>query len=126
MPKPNFFIIGLPRCGTTSLSYYLRSHPDVFFPEPLFKEPHFFSPDVYPQQIKTEAEYLKIFERANNAKRIGEASVFYIFSDFARENIQRFNPEAKIIIIIRQPVEFMISLHQKRNSTNCERSDRGR
>lgn len=120
MVKPNFFIIGLPRCGTTSLSYYLRCHPEVFLPAPLYKEPHFFSSDVYQQQTKSEAEYLELFQEASHVKLIGEASVFYIFSDLARKDILAFNPNAKIIIMIRHPIDFMISLHRMLVETGKE------
>ena len=44
LKKPNLFIIGAPKCGTTFLYYYLRQHPDIFFPS--FKEPHFFGSDL--------------------------------------------------------------------------------
>ena len=42
--KPDFFIVGAPKCGTTSLYYYLRQHPEIFLPD--YKEPHYFGKDL--------------------------------------------------------------------------------
>ncbi|MEE9518630.1 MAG: sulfotransferase, partial [bacterium] len=48
MMKPNFFIVGAPKCGTTSMTEYLKQHPDIFIPEE--KEPHYFGSDLeYPR-----------------------------------------------------------------------------
>ena len=44
MTKPNLFIVGAPKCGTTFLYHYLKKHSDIYFPE--FKEPHFFGSDL--------------------------------------------------------------------------------
>jgi hypothetical protein len=44
-PKPNFFIVGAPRCGTTALYTFLKQHPDIFMADD--KEPHFFGRDLY-------------------------------------------------------------------------------
>jgi hypothetical protein len=120
MKKPNTFIIGLPRAGTTSLTYYLRSHPDVFVPEPLFKEPHFFSKDIYPQQVNTLESYLELFQQATDEKIIAEASVFYLFSELACKNIKEFCPEAKLIICLRHPVDFLQSYYRMLVKTGRE------
>ena len=62
MNKPNLFIVGAPKCGTTFLYHYLKQHPEIFFPD--FKEPHFFGSDLI---RKNEAydlnlnEYQKLF-----------------------------------------------------------------
>jgi hypothetical protein len=109
--KPNLFIVGAPKCGTTALYEYLRPHPRVFLPQ--IKEPHFFAKDLgdYPR-IKTVEEYAGIFEGATDAHlRIGEASVYYLRSSVAIPNIRRFNPEAKLIAMFRNPVDMVYSLH---------------
>jgi hypothetical protein len=54
--KPNFVIIGAPKYGTTAMSEYLRSHPNVFMSNP--KETGFFSKDVVPSHYQTIKEYL--------------------------------------------------------------------
>lgn len=114
MKKPNFFIAGSPRCGTTALYTYLSEHPQIFMPE--VKEIHYFSDDfanIRKIAWKTRDDYLKLFERADKSHlAVGEASPFYLFSKSALQNIHAFDPNAKIIITIRNPIEFVQSLHQ--------------
>lgn len=111
--KPNFFIVGAPKCGTTALYEYLRPHPNIFMPK--IKEPHFFAKDLgtYPR-IKTLEEYTAIFADSSETHlRIGEASVYYLRSSTAIPNIRAFNPEARIIAMFRNPVEMVHSLHSQ-------------
>ncbi|MBA3522108.1 MAG: sulfotransferase domain-containing protein [Gemmatimonadales bacterium] len=111
--KPNFFIVGAPKCGTTALYEYLRPHPNIFMPE--IKEPHFFAKDLgsYPR-IKTLQEYTDIFaESTEQHLRVGEASVYYLRSSVAIPNIREFNPAAKILAMFRNPVEMVYSLHSQ-------------
>lgn len=111
--KPNFFIVGAPKCGTTALYEYLRPHPNIFMPR--VKEPHFFAKDLgtYPF-IKTLDDYTKLFaERAEQHLAVGEASVYYLRSSAAIPNIRAFNPAAKIIAMFRNPVEMVHSLHSQ-------------
>lgn len=111
--KPNFFIVGAPKCGTTALYEYLRPHPNIFMPE--VKEPHFFAKDLgtYPR-IKTLEEYLEIFaESTDEHLRVGEASVYYLRSSVAIANIRAFDPHAKIIAMFRNPVDMVYSLHSQ-------------
>ncbi len=109
--KPNFFIIGAPKCGTTALSEYLRSHPDVFFCTP--KEPTYFNTDSFdkPRAVHTEEEYLNLFKGADSYKAIGEGSTRYLSSNVAIKNILEFNPDAKFIIMVRNPVDMFHSLY---------------
>lgn len=118
--KPNFFIIGGPKCGTTSMSEYLREHPDVFFSDP--KEPHFFNTDFSDKKRKVHSkdEYLKLFEGAAGYKAVGEGSVFYLFSKEAVPNILKFNPDAKFIVMIRNPVDMAYSLYYQYLKTGVE------
>lgn len=110
--KPNLFIIGAPRCGTTTLYQYLSSHSRIFFPR--LKEPHFFATDIGLRngRYKTNiADYSSLYEAADkDAVYWGDASVFYLYSKAAPQNIHFFNPEAKIICILRQPADAMYSL----------------
>lgn len=111
--KPNFFIVGAPKCGTTALYEYLRPHPNIFMPE--VKEPHFFAKDLgtYPR-IKTLEEYMEIFaESTDEHLRVGEASVYYLRSSVAIANIREFDPHAKIIAMFRNPVDMVYSLHSQ-------------
>ena len=110
---PNFFIVGAPKSGTTSLFEYLSTHPNVFTPK--MKEPHFFSDDLAAgREIHTLKEYLLLFEKiVEGETAIGEASTGYLYSSVAAENIKKFNPEAKIIAILRNPVDMIYSLHSQ-------------
>ena len=109
--RPNFFIVGAPKCGTTALYEYLRVHPNIFLPK--VKEPHFFAKDLgtYPY-IKTLEEYTALFAASGSQHTsIGEASVYYLRSSVAIPNIREFNPDARIIAMFRNPVEMVHSLH---------------
>ncbi len=113
MKKPNFFIVGAPKCGTTALSEYLRGHPNVFFSQP--KEPHFFATD-FPNKriIATFEEYIDLFHEVQpNHLRVGEGSVWYLYSREAVQNIYEYNPEAKLIVMLRNPVDLVHSLHSQ-------------
>lgn len=111
--RPNFFIVGAPKCGTTALYEYLRPHPNIFLPD--VKEPHFFARDLgtYPR-IKTLEEYAGIFaESTEEHLVVGEASVYYLRSAVAIANIHEFNPDARLIAMFRNPVDMVYSLHSQ-------------
>jgi len=108
--KPDFFIVGAPRCGTTSMKTYLDKHPEIFIARG--REPHFFGTDFYsPSYIRDERTYLSLFATANNEKRVGEKSVRYLSSKRAAAEIKEFQPSASIIIMLRNPVEMIYSFH---------------
>lgn len=112
--KPNFFIVGAPRCGTTALSDYLRSHPNIYISQP--KEPHYFAEDLIKNRrfAKKLEEYLSLFKFADSSHMaIGEASVFYLYSSIALQRIREFNPNAKIVVMIRNPIDLVYSLHSQ-------------
>jgi hypothetical protein len=111
--KPNFFIVGAPKCGTTALYEYLRPHPNIFMSA--IKEPHFFARDLgtYPR-IQRADEYAAMFAEANERHlRVGEASVYYLRSTVAIPNIREFNPEARLVAMFRNPVDMVYSFHSQ-------------
>ena len=110
---PNFFIVGAPKCGTTALSAYLQSHPNVFMTTP--KEPHYFATDLPEYRaVRTEPEYRNLFQECTAAHRaIGEGSVWYLYSSQALENISRFYGQSKIVIMLRNPVDMVYSMHSQ-------------
>lgn len=110
--KPDFFLIGAPKCGTTAFSEYLRSNPAVFFSDP--KELNFFNSDM-PDRDRTESleEYLRHFRGADGFAAAGEGSAWYLYSRVAVPNILRFNPSAKLIVMLRNPVEMAEALHSQ-------------
>lgn len=116
--KPNLFIIGAMKSGTSSLHQYLNNHPSIFMCEP--KEPCYF---VHPKQLNwpnmkklglwgNEEKYLRLFEDAGEATILGESSTLYAkephITDVA-ERIAKFNPEARFIYIMRDPIERTVS-----------------
>jgi hypothetical protein len=111
--RPDFFIVGAPKCGTTALIDYLKQHPEVFVPER--KELDYFGSDlVFKNYRLTEEQYLSWFAPANGEKRAGEGSVWYLRSIRAAAEIKAFSPAAQIIIMLRNPVDVMHALHSQR------------
>ena len=109
--KPDFFIVGAPKCGTTALYEYLRPHPNIFMP--IVKEPHFFAKDLnaYPA-IQALDAYMGLFAgHTEQHLRLGEASVYYLRSSVALPNLRAFNPEARILAMFRNPVDMVYALH---------------
>ena len=118
--KPNLFIVGQPKSGTTALHQFLGQHPEIYMSS--IKEPHFFCADfhlesdrAYGRQrffdFRSESAYLQLFARAKDVKIAGESSTNYLYSQVAAEKIHNFNPDAKIIIVLREPARFLYSLH---------------
>lgn len=110
MKKPNFFIVGAPKCGTTAMNDYLSQHPEIFMAP---KEIHYFGKDLKLSTAVSEPEYLAYFQSAKEEKIIGEASVWYLFSKTAAAEIKSFSPQAKILIMLRNPVDMLHSLHSE-------------
>lgn len=126
--KPNLFIVGAPKCGTTSMHNYLDQHPEIFMSNP--KEPRFFCKDFQKEApinksesyfpIKNLSEYKNIFKESAKYKIIGESSPHYLSSKVAARNIKNFNSDAKIIIMLRDPVEQMYSWYYQSIQTGIE------
>ena len=117
MTLPNFLIIGAARSGTSALAEFLRQHPEIFFCEP--KEPHFFSfenqvvnfkgtgDDIMMNQraITSLDKFTRLFEKAQ-AKAIGEGSVSSLYyHDRSIPSIQRHVPDARMILLLRNPID---------------------
>ncbi|HUP01468.1 MAG TPA: sulfotransferase [Gemmatimonadota bacterium] len=118
---PTFLLIGAGRSGTTSVYHYLAQHPEIYM-SPV-KEPNFFAyeasalesapdwADEYP--IKTIEEYESLFVGVTGEKAIGEASPRYLRAPGAAERILQHLPGARIIAILRDPVERAFSAYFK-------------
>ncbi len=114
--RPSFFIVGHSKSGTTALSRFLDQHSGLFVCAP--EEPNYFCPsfcraDGPPSffQRRSESGYLSLFDSAKPDQHCGEASAAYLFSTEAAERIAEFDPEARIIMIFREPVAFLRSYH---------------
>jgi hypothetical protein len=128
---PDFFIVGHAKCGTTALYEALRRHPEIFMP--LNKEPWYFArSNPHPQRgrersieytgrrTETLEEYLANFADARAGQRIGEGSTSYLWSDTAAAAIASAQPSARIIAILREPADFLRSLHLQRLTDHIE------
>ncbi len=113
MPRPNLFIVGSWKAGTTSLYHYLDAHPEVFMSA--LKEPHYFvhNSRFRPRMFWKESSYLRLFNKAGSAKAIGEASAYYFCMPESAKMIHDFNPDAKIIIMLRHPVDTIYAFHSE-------------
>ena len=110
--RPNLFIVGAPKCGTTAWMRYLRSHPEIFF-SPV-KEPEYFATDYdQARPVKSLREYMRLFEGVTSASVLGEASSRYLISKSAAKNIGEFNPAARILIFLRDQEDYIPSLHNQ-------------
>lgn len=110
-PFPDFFVPGFPRCGTTSLCGYLAAHPEICFSKP--KEPHYFSNLGGVGGGDLRRDYLvRCFAHRRPEHRIaGEGSVSYIYSPDAIERILALNPRARFVVMVRNPLEMLLSYH---------------
>lgn len=120
MRKPSLFIVGKARSGSTSLYTYLNQHPDIFLTAQ--KELFFFCTDFHKESdhyqrkynyfpIREKKDFLRQFKNWKNEKVAGEVTPVYLYSREAAKNIWAFNPRAKIIMILRNPVDYLYSLH---------------
>jgi hypothetical protein len=114
--RPSFFIVGHSKSGTSALSAFLGQHPELFVCKP--EEPNYFVPSWCraagpPSHFvpRSEAEYLALFEPAAAGARCGEASAAYLYSPEAAGLIAEFEPAARIVMIFREPVDFLRSYH---------------
>lgn len=117
--RPDFFIPGAPKSGTSSMYEYLRQHPEIYFPS--LKEPRYFATDQHsgfdrdgPFFVRELEDYLALYRGVRGEKRIGDASVQYLSSRAAPERIREFSPDARFIVMVRNPVDIAYSLHGQR------------
>lgn len=118
MTLPNFLIIGTMKAGTTSLYSYLSQHPQVYM-SPI-KEPRFFALEeaelsarqtnehkaVWESSVTRLADYIALFDEVTDETAIGEASPIYMaWSNKAAPRIKHYIPDAKLIAILRNPVD---------------------
>jgi len=114
--RPNLFIIGAMKSGTTTLHEYLDSHPQIAMSR--IKEPGYFVEEL--TQRQGEDWYLSLFEQDGCFRYRGESSTHYTKLPVYRgvaERLFRFNPDARLIYIMRNPIERLVShyLHNVRD-----------
>lgn len=128
--RVDFFIVGEPKSGTTALAQFLSDHPQIGFSRP--KEPDYFATDIREECdafhngkhpyfiIRTSKQYQRCFDHCQDKPLWGEGSTLYLNSKQAAANIHEYNPEARIIIMLRNPIDFMYSLHMQMVNISTE------
>lgn len=101
MNWPNFFVVGAQKGGTTSLYWHLRRHPEVFLPSQ--KELRIFQPE-HPDAHSPDS-YRTLYAEAKGYKAIGEVTPYYLVDLAVPGRIREVSPAAKIVILLRDPVE---------------------
>ena len=116
MALPDFFIAGVPKAGTTALHAALARHPALYMSA--VKEPKFFLTDgppptqggpgdakTYREHVWQQADYEALFEPAAAGQLRGESTPFYLHNREAHRRIRAQIPDAKLIVVLRDPVE---------------------
>lgn len=146
--KPSFFLVGAAKSGTTSMSAYLESHPDLFVS--VIKEPNYFSQDIdvstfrkgYSKSfdgqdtieanpfekrqiafLRDEELYAQLFRPNNSTVHAGECSTSYLYSESAAKAIHAFNPDSKILVMLRNPAERAFSHYLMAVQMGLEKRD---
>ncbi|HXW45958.1 MAG TPA: sulfotransferase [Streptosporangiaceae bacterium] len=116
MALPDFFVAGAPKAGTTALHAALARHPALYM-SPV-KEPKFFLTDgppptqggpgdvrTYREHVWRQADYEALFDPAPAGALRGESTPFYLYRDDAQLRIRSRIPDARLIVVLRDPIE---------------------
>ncbi|HMK62339.1 MAG TPA: sulfotransferase [Acidimicrobiales bacterium] len=113
---PNLFMVGAPKSGTTAMGHYLNAHPDIFVAG---RELNYFGTDLdfltpqgVPWRISWE-DYLGWFEGQSHKRYRADRSVFYLYSRTAAQEIRRHDPNSRVVVMLRDPVDQMYSEHSE-------------
>jgi len=109
--KPNVIIVGVPKSAKVSLGHWLSQHPDIFINQ---KDTDYFSIGVEGTQhdrVNSEEKYLSYFKEGKGKKVVLDMVTRSAVSKVAAKKIKEFNPNAKIVVSIRNPAEMMFSWH---------------
>lgn len=128
MRKPNLFLVGFPKAGTTTLSTMLSRHPDIFLPN--VDEVHYFETqyknlpycgpgDMQSAPLKSESEYLRLYGQGTE-RYLLDYTPSYIEHPEVAGDIYSFNPDAKIFIMLRNPVKRCFSNYCHQVRKGCE------
>lgn len=115
--KPNFFILGAAKSGTTSMHHYLGQHPDIFMTA--HKEPTFFCEDF--QVVSHPVQYFNLFDAARGEKVIGESSHGYFTDPKVPRIIKGLFQDARFLVMLRNPAERAYSHYVQLRSLGFER-----
>ncbi|HVX43991.1 MAG TPA: sulfotransferase [Mycobacteriales bacterium] len=115
---PSFLVIGAQRCGTTSLYKTLTEHPSVR-PAVLHKGVHYFD-TAYDKGFAWYRGHFPLATGRDQQPVTGEASPYYMFHPLAAERIARDLPEARLVVLLRDPVERAYSAHAHESARGFE------
>jgi hypothetical protein len=115
---PDFYILGAPKAGTSSLAQYLDEHPGIFVSKP--KEPRYFAEDFADRPITDEAAYLRLFDDADDGAILGDATTDYLMSEVAVERILAVRPDARFIVMLRNPIDMVPAMHAQERKNGYE------
>jgi hypothetical protein len=121
VPSPNFFLVGATKSGTTSMFRSLAAHPEICMARD--KEPHFFGADLGMTKgpiSESLSVYLGLFDHADGEPVVGEASTSYLLSATAAGEIAAFCPQARILVMLRNPVEVLYALYSEVRAAGVE------
>jgi hypothetical protein len=126
---PDFFVVGQAKSGTTALAEMLGQHEQIFIPR--IKEPAFFANELlgpeHQGRAMGERRYRKLFADARDDQLAADASTQYISSAEAAGKIAAVRPDARIIVLFRDPVSFVVSMHRQQVQNRYEpEADLGR
>lgn len=117
MRTPDFLIVGAAKSGTSSLSHYLDQHLKTEIVSNRLEHFGKYTNAMMPKL--SQDEYLDLFSAIPNEEIAGEKSVSYLYSKQAARGIKQMNPDMKILILLRNPIDRAYSdyWHRRRNST---------
>ena len=115
---PDFYILGAPKAGTSSLAQYLDDHVGVFMSKP--KEPRYFAEDFADRPISDERSYLNLFDQADEGAILGEGTTDYLMSEVAVRRILAVRPDARFIVMLRNPIEMVMAMHAQERKNGYE------
>lgn len=131
---PDFFVVGAAKAGTTALYHWLRSHPDIFLPSA--KEPGYFAyaggqaapasglydPDYVRHIVVDKASYTRLYDEAGHRLK-GDVSPVYLLNMYAAQRIAKVRPDARIIVLLRDPVDRAFSQFRHHVRDSLESSE---
>ena len=109
---PNLFILGAPKCATSAMYFYLRQHPDIFMAQ---KEIHYFGDDLvfrHKGRISRQA-FLEQYDGVAQQRYRGDSAIWYLYSETAASEIHSASPDARCIVMLRNPVDVVYALHSE-------------
>ena len=116
-PSVDFVIVGAQKCGTTALAHFLGQHPDIGMASP--SEVHMFDGPEYSRRwtrSQIDARYAPYFRHCDDELLRGESTPIYMYLPGVVPELKRYNPDMKLIVLLRDPVERAISnYHMEKN-----------